>query len=72
VLSHTADVPKSVLRSCLLNGTPDEIVDQMSEWRDFGLGYGVLANASFVQPSVKNGLAAGASFVQLLRKVRKL
>jgi phthiodiolone/phenolphthiodiolone dimycocerosates ketoreductase len=72
VLSYTADVPTSMLRSCLLNGTPDEIVDQVAEWRDFGLDYGVFANASFIQPSVKNGLAAGPAFVQLLRKLRKL
>ena len=72
VLSYTADVPPSLLRSCLLNGTPDDIVDQVAEWRDFGLQYGVFANASFLQASVKNSLGAAAPFVQLLRKLRKL
>ncbi|RDH77906.1 flavin-dependent oxidoreductase [Mycolicibacterium moriokaense] len=72
VLSYLTEVPKSLLRTCLLNGTPDEIVDQVAEWRDFGLEYGVLANASFMQPNVKKALAAGAPFVQVLRKLRKL
>lgn len=72
VLSYTTDVPPSLLRSCLLNGTPDEVVDQVAEWRDFGLEYGVFANASFMQPSVKNALAASAPFVQMLRRLRKL
>jgi phthiodiolone/phenolphthiodiolone dimycocerosates ketoreductase len=72
VLSYTADVPQSLLRGCLLNGTVDEVVDQVAEWRGFGLEYGVFANASFMQPSAKNALAAGAPFIQILRKLRKL
>jgi phthiodiolone/phenolphthiodiolone dimycocerosates ketoreductase len=72
VLSYTANVPGSLLRSCLLHGTPDEVVDQVAEWRDFGLEYGVFANISFLQASMKSGLAAGAPFVQILRRLRKL
>ena len=72
VLSYTAEVPESLLRSRLLNGTADEVVDQVAEWRDFGLEYGVFANASSMQPSLKSGLAASAPFVQILRKLRKL
>ncbi|OBB10997.1 photosystem I reaction center subunit VIII [Mycobacteriaceae bacterium 1482268.1] len=72
VLSYTADVPESLLRDCLLTGTPDEVVDQVAQWRDFGLEYGVFGNASFLQPSMKKGLAASASFLQILRKLRKL
>jgi phthiodiolone/phenolphthiodiolone dimycocerosates ketoreductase len=72
VLSYGGAVPPSLVRSCLLNGTPDEVVDQVAEWRDFGLEYGVFANLSFMQPSVKNALAASAAFVKILRKLRKL
>lgn len=72
VLSYTAEVPVSLLRAGMLAGTPDEIVDQVAEWRGFGLEYGVFANASFLQPSAKNGLASGPSYVQLLRRLRKL
>jgi phthiodiolone/phenolphthiodiolone dimycocerosates ketoreductase len=72
VLSYNSAVPTSLLRSGLLTGTPDEVVDQVAEWRDFGLEYGVFANASFMQPSLKKALAASAPFLQILRKVRKL
>ncbi|MDX1887277.1 LLM class flavin-dependent oxidoreductase [Mycolicibacterium sp. 120270] len=72
VLSYNSAVPTSLLRSCLLAGTPDEVVDQVAEWRDFGLEYGVFANASFMQPSAKKALAASAPFLQILRKARKL
>lgn len=72
VLSYTATVPTSLLRRCMLTGTPDEVADQVAEWRDFGLEYGVFANASFMQPSARKALAASASFLQTLRKLRKL
>jgi phthiodiolone/phenolphthiodiolone dimycocerosates ketoreductase len=39
VLSHVSDVPASLLRECLLVGTPDEVIDQAAEWRDHGLQY---------------------------------
>lgn len=72
VLSYTATVPESLLPSCLVTGTPDEVVDQVAEWRDFGLEYGVFANASTMQSSAKNALAASAPFVRILRRLRKL
>lgn len=72
VLDYTAQVPDGMLRDSLLTGTPDEVVDRVAEWRDFGLEYGVFANASFLQPSLKKGLAAGAPFLQILRKLRTL
>jgi phthiodiolone/phenolphthiodiolone dimycocerosates ketoreductase len=72
VLSLTAHVPTSLLRSSLLAGTADEVVDQVAEWRDFGVDYGVFANASFSQPSMRNALAASGPYLQILRKVRRL
>lgn len=72
VLSYTAQVPIPMLQDFLLTGTPDEVVDQVAEWRDFGLEYGVFANASFLQPSLKKALAAGGPFLQILRRLRKL
>lgn len=72
VLSYVAEVPAAMIRDGLLAGTPDEIVDQVAEWRSFGLEYGVFANASFMQPSLKNSAASGAAFIQILRRLRKL
>jgi phthiodiolone/phenolphthiodiolone dimycocerosates ketoreductase len=72
VLSYTAQVPEDMLRNSFVTGTPGEVVEQVAEWRDFGVEYGVFANASFLQPSLKKGLAANAPFLQILRGVRKL
>jgi phthiodiolone/phenolphthiodiolone dimycocerosates ketoreductase len=72
VLSYTSDVPPSLLKEGLLHGTPDEVVDQVAEWRDHGLRYPVIANISALQPSLRRGLAATAPFITILRRLRKL
>jgi phthiodiolone/phenolphthiodiolone dimycocerosates ketoreductase len=72
VLSYTSNVPVTLLKDACLQGTPDEIVEQLAEWRDHGLSYPVLLNLSTVQPSLRRGLAAGNPFAKILRGVRKL
>jgi phthiodiolone/phenolphthiodiolone dimycocerosates ketoreductase len=72
VLSYTADVPLSLLKDACLQGTPDEIVDQIADWRDHGLSYPVLLNLSTLQPSFRRGLAAGNPFAKALRGIRTL
>ncbi len=72
VLAHTSNVPLSLLRNACLQGTPEEIVDQLAEWRDHGLSYPVLLNLSTLQPSLRRGLAAGNPFAKALSGVRKL
>ena len=72
VLSYTSDVPPSLLKEVLLTGTPAEVIDQAAEWRDHGLRYAVMANASGLQPSLRRGLAASVPFARILRGLRKL
>jgi phthiodiolone/phenolphthiodiolone dimycocerosates ketoreductase len=72
VLSYTSNVPLSLLQDACLQGTPDEIIEQLAEWRDHGLSYPVLLNLSTVQPSLRRGLAAGNPFAKALRGIRKL
>jgi phthiodiolone/phenolphthiodiolone dimycocerosates ketoreductase len=72
VLKYTSNVPPSLLKDACLQGTHDEIVDQLSDWRDHGLSYPVLSNLSTLQPSLRRGLAAGNPFAKILRGVRKL
>jgi phthiodiolone/phenolphthiodiolone dimycocerosates ketoreductase len=72
VLSYTSDVPPSLLKECLLTGTPAEVIDQAAEWRDHGLRYAVMGNASGMQPSLRRGLAASVPFAKILRGLRKL
>ena len=72
VLKYTSDVPLSLLKDACLQGTHDEIVDQLADWRDHGLSYPVLLNLSTLQPSLSRGLAASSPFAKILRGVRKL
>jgi len=72
VLSYTSAVPPSLLKEVMLTGTPAEVIDQAAEWRDHGLRYAVMADASVVQPSLRRGLAASVPFARILRALRKL
>ncbi|HWF70055.1 MAG TPA: LLM class flavin-dependent oxidoreductase [Mycobacterium sp.] len=71
-LSHLAAIPSSLVREVLLNGTPDEVIDQAAEWRDCGVRYMVLINLSFFQRSLRNGLAAVMPFNKIVRGLKKL
>ena len=71
-LSYTSDVPLSLLKEGAFTGTPAEVIDQAAEWRDHGLRYVVLCNASAMQPNLRRGLAASVPFARILRGLRKL
>jgi phthiodiolone/phenolphthiodiolone dimycocerosates ketoreductase len=72
VLSYVKDVPVSLLKDGLLAGTPDEVIDQAAEWRDHGLRYVVVCNASILQPNLRKGFASSAPFFKILRGLKKL
>jgi phthiodiolone/phenolphthiodiolone dimycocerosates ketoreductase len=72
VLSYTSNVPLSLLKDACLQGTPNEIVEKLAEWRDHGLSYPVLLNLSTLQPSLRRGLAAGNPFAKAVRGIRTL
>jgi len=72
VLSYTSAVPPSLLKEVMLTGTPAQVIDQAAEWRDHGLRYAVMADASVVQPSLRRSLAASVPFARILRALRKL
>jgi phthiodiolone/phenolphthiodiolone dimycocerosates ketoreductase len=71
-LSHAAAVPSSVLREFLLNGTPDEVIEQAAQWRESGVRYTVLANASVMQRSLRKALASQMPFNAIVRGLKKL
>ena len=72
VLSYTAQVPASLMKEFFLTGTPQEVIDQAAHWRDHGLRYLVVMNLSILQPSLRNGMAANAPFLRILRGLKKL
>lgn len=71
-LSYTARVPLSLMKEVSFNGTPNEVIDQVAEWRDHGLQYLLVLNASVLNPSLRKGLAASPSTVRILRRLKKL
>jgi phthiodiolone/phenolphthiodiolone dimycocerosates ketoreductase len=72
VLSYTRDVPLSMLKECMLTGTPDDVIEQFADWRDQGVRYPVVCNISGLQPSLRKGMAATIPLTRILRGLRKL
>ena len=60
-------IPPSLVREMLLNGTPDEVIEQAAHWRDCGVRYMVLANVSFLQRSLRKGLTSVQPFNKIVR-----
>ena len=71
-LSYVADVPAALVRETTLNGTPEEVIEQAAQWRDCGVRYMVLINASFLQPSLRKGLASAMPFNKIVRGLKRL
>ncbi|MFZ1174885.1 MAG: LLM class flavin-dependent oxidoreductase [Mycobacterium sp.] len=72
VLSQTAKVPAALIKEMVLNGTPDEVIDQVAEWRDHGLRYLIVINGSLVNPKVRKTVAASLPHAKVLRGLKKL
>jgi len=72
VLGYTARVPASLMKELMFNGTPDEVVEQMAEWRDHGLRYALIINGSPVNPRLRKTVAATAPFLKILRRLKSL
>lgn len=71
-LSYTAKVPASLMKEICFNGTADEVIDQVADWRDRGLRYLMVINGSQLNPSLRKGLEASLPLARVLRGLRKL
>jgi phthiodiolone/phenolphthiodiolone dimycocerosates ketoreductase len=56
----------------MLAGTPDEVLEQAAEWRDSGVRHLVALNISFLQQSLRNGIASTVPFFQIMRRLKRL
>src|ERR1700684_156240 len=72
ILSYTAKVPASLMKELTFNGTPDEVIDQVAEWRDHGPRYPLIINGSPLNPRLRKSLASNAPYVKILRRLKKL
>jgi phthiodiolone/phenolphthiodiolone dimycocerosates ketoreductase len=71
-LSHAAAIPPAVIRDSALCGTPDEVIDQVAQWRDCGVRYMVLGNLGMLQRSLRKGLLSAQSFGRIVQGLKKL
>jgi phthiodiolone/phenolphthiodiolone dimycocerosates ketoreductase len=71
-LSYTANVPASLMKEICFHGTPNEVIDQVAEWRDHGLRYLNVISASTLNPRLRKGLAGSTAYVKVLRRLKKL
>lgn len=60
------------MKDVVFSGTPDEVIDQVAEWRDHGLRYVVLINGSLVNPSLRKTVTAVLPHAKVLRGLKKL
>ncbi|KJX75846.1 LLM class flavin-dependent oxidoreductase [Mycobacterium lepromatosis] len=72
VLSYTAKVPAALVKEVLFSGTPEEVIDQVAEWRDHGLRYLVVINGSLVNPSLRKTVSVLLPHARVLRGLKKL
>jgi len=71
-LSYAAKAPRSLVEELFAVGTPDEIIEQIAEFRDNGLRYLVVGNAGAIQPSLRKSAAVTAPYIKVVRGLRKL
>ncbi|MGH3678615.1 MAG: LLM class flavin-dependent oxidoreductase [Mycobacterium sp.] len=71
-LKYAATVPRSLVAELFAVGTPDEIVDQIAEFRDAGLRYLVVGNAGAIQPSLRKSAETTGPYVKAVRALKKL
>jgi phthiodiolone/phenolphthiodiolone dimycocerosates ketoreductase len=51
---------------------PADVVEQIAQWRDHGLRYPVIANASMLQASLRKAMVSTGPLIKILRGLKKL
>jgi phthiodiolone/phenolphthiodiolone dimycocerosates ketoreductase len=72
IREKSAQVPKSVVRGMVLNGTVDDVLGQAAEWRDHGVRYIVVVNFGPMQPGVRSAIATVRPFNKVVRGLKRL
>jgi phthiodiolone/phenolphthiodiolone dimycocerosates ketoreductase len=71
-LSFVSKVPRELVKELFVVGMPDDIVDQLAEFRDAGLRCLVVGNMGALHPKLSKSAAATTPYVKLLRRLKKL
>jgi phthiodiolone/phenolphthiodiolone dimycocerosates ketoreductase len=70
--AYAARAPRSLVEELFAVGTPDEVIDQIAEFRDHGMRHVVLGNAGAIGPSLRKSVATTAPYIKVVRGLRKL
>jgi phthiodiolone/phenolphthiodiolone dimycocerosates ketoreductase len=68
----SSQVPLSVVKGMILNGTVDDVLEQAAVWRDHGVRYIVVVNFGPMQPNVRGALATMLPFNKVVRGLKRL
>ena len=68
----SSQVPLSVVKGMILNGTVDDVLEQVAVWRDHGVRYIVVVNFGPMQPNVRGALATVLPFNKVVRGLKRL
>jgi phthiodiolone/phenolphthiodiolone dimycocerosates ketoreductase len=71
-LSFVSKVPRELVKELFVVGMPDDIVDQLAEFRDNGLRCLVVGNMGALHPKLSKSAAATTPYVKVLRRLKKL
>src|SRR5205807_1450078 len=72
IREKAAQVPLSVVKGMMLNGTVGDVLEQAAEWRDHGVRYLVVVNFGPMAPSVRGALATMLPFNRVVRGLKRL
>jgi phthiodiolone/phenolphthiodiolone dimycocerosates ketoreductase len=72
IRQKSAQVPLEVVKGMILNGTVDDVVDQVAVWRDHGVRHIVVVNFGPMQPDVRGALGTMLPFNKVLRRLKRL
>ena len=67
-----AQVPLSVVKGMVLNGTVNDVLEQAAEWRDHGVRHIVVLNFGPMAPGLRNALATIGPFNRVVRGLKRL
>lgn len=71
-LKYAAMAPRELIKEVFAVGMPDDIVDQLAQFRDNGLRCLVVGNMGALHPKLSKSAAAMTPYLKVLRRLKKL
>jgi phthiodiolone/phenolphthiodiolone dimycocerosates ketoreductase len=72
IREKASQVPLSVVKGMVLNGTVDDVLEQAAQWRDYGVRYIVVVNFGPMVPSLRGAVSTLLPFNKVVRRLKQL